>query len=102
MFSWDVGAGEDLCARDSFLSFDFHQLPETDCVEVVQLTVMSPVDVSRFAGVKECSNNYSLADFKLGAKGDVHTLPDVSLPKASVSIAEDMMPVHSVCHWEGI
>ena len=79
MYSWHVDAGEDLCARDSFLSFDFHQLPETGYVEVAcQLTGMSPVDGSRFAGVKECGDNYNLADFTLGAKGDVHTLPDVS------------------------
>lgn len=78
MYSWHVGAEEDLCSRDSFPPFDFHQLPETGCVEVVQLTGMSSVDSSRFTGVKECNDNHSLADFKLGAKGDVHTLPDVS------------------------
>ena len=45
MYSGNVGAGEDLCARDSFLPFDFHQLPGTGRVEVVQLSGMSAVTV---------------------------------------------------------
>ena len=79
VYSGHVCAVEDLFVGDSFLSFDFHQIAETSCVEVVQLSGMSAVDGSKFRSVKEYSDNYGLVDVKLGAKADARTFPDVGL-----------------------
>ena len=47
-------------------------------------------DGPNLSGVKECGDNCSLADLKLGAKADAPTLPDVGLtsPKRPAGLGD--------------